>query len=39
MIKIYIIRAYRVKFYCDLIARKPELEKYFDGWFKRAVEV
>tara|TARA_R110001592_G_scaffold25357_2_gene96340 strand:- start:152 stop:688 length:537 start_codon:yes stop_codon:yes gene_type:complete len=33
------MRAYRVKFYCDLIARKPELEKYFYGWFKRAVEV
>ena len=33
------IRAYRVKFYCDLIARKPELEKFYYGWFKRAVEV
>ena len=29
--------AYRVKYYCDLIVSKPRLEKYFYGWFKRAV--
>ena len=33
------VRAYRVKFYVDLITAKPEQEKFFLGWFRRATEV
>ena len=33
------VRAYRVKYYADLVTRKPDLEKFFYGWFKRALEV
>jgi len=33
------VRAYRVKYYADLVTRKPELEKFYYGWFKRALEV
>jgi len=33
------VRAYRVKFYVDLITNKPEQEKFFLGWFRRATEV
>ena len=33
------VRAYRVKFYVDLITSKPEQEKFFLGWFRRATEV
>tara|TARA_A100001201_G_scaffold137442_3_gene127355 strand:- start:877 stop:1368 length:492 start_codon:yes stop_codon:yes gene_type:complete len=33
------VRAYRVKYYSDLVTRKPDLEKFFYGWFKRALEV
>ena len=33
------VRAYRVKFYVDLITDKPEQEKFFLGWFRRATEV
>ena len=33
------VRAYRVKYYCDIIADKPKQEKYYFGWFKRSLEV
>jgi lysozyme family protein len=33
------VRAYRVKFYVDLITSKPEQEKFFLGWFRRSTEV
>ncbi len=33
------VRAYRVKYYADLVTRKPELERFYFGWFKRALEV
>ena len=33
------VRAYRVKYYADLVTRKPELEKFYFGWYKRALEV
>jgi hypothetical protein len=33
------VRAYRVKYYADLVTRKPDLEKFYFGWFKRALEV
>ena len=33
------VRAYRVKFYVDLITSKPEQEKFWLGWFRRAIEV
>ena len=33
------VRAYRVKYYADLVSRKPELERFYFGWFKRALEV
>ena len=33
------VRAYRVKYYSDLVTRKPDLEKFYFGWFKRALEV
>lgn len=33
------IQAYRVKYYVDLINKKPEQEKFFLGWFRRAKEV
>ena len=33
------IRAYRVKYYVDLINAKPEQEKFYFGWFRRALEV
>ena len=33
------VRAYRVKYYADLVTRKPDLEKFFYVWFKRALEV
>ena len=33
------VRAYRVKYYVDLITAKPEQEKFFLGWFRRALEV
>jgi len=31
------LRSYRVKYYADLVNRKPKLEKYWYGWYKRAV--
>ena len=33
------VRAYRVKFYVDLITTKPEQEKFYYGWYKRSTEV
>ena len=33
------VRAYRVKHYADLVTRKPDLEKFYFGWFRRALEV
>ena len=33
------VRAYRVKYYSDLVSRKPDLERFYFGWFKRALEV
>ena len=33
------VRAYRVKYYADLVTRKPDLEKVYFGWFRRALEV
>ena len=33
------VRAYRVKYYTDLVTRKPDLEKFYFGWFRRALEV
>ena len=33
------LRSYRVKYYADLINRKPKLEKYWYGWYRRALAV
>ena len=33
------VRAFRVKYYVDLITARPEQEKFFLGWFRRATEV
>jgi lysozyme family protein len=33
------VRAYRVKYYATLIERKPDLAKFYFGWFKRSLEV
>ena len=33
------LRSYRVKYYADLVNRKPTLEKYWYGWFRRAIAV
>ena len=33
------LRAYRVRHYVDIINKKPFLEKFFYGWFRRALEV
>lgn len=33
------VRAYRVKYYCDLVAVKPKQEKFYYGWFKRSLQV
>ena len=33
------VRAYRIKYYADLVTRKPELEKFYFGWFRRGLEV
>ena len=33
------VRAYRVKYYADLVTRKPDLEKFYFGCFRRALEV
>ncbi len=33
------VRAYRVKYYANLVERKPDLEKFYFGWFRRSLEV
>ena len=33
------VRSYRVMYYADLINRKPDLEKFWFGWYRRATEV
>jgi lysozyme family protein len=33
------VRAYRVKYYANLVDRKPDLGKFYYGWFKRSLEV
>ena len=33
------VRAYRIKYYVDLVTRKPDLEKFYFGWFRRGLEV
>ena len=33
------VRAYRVKYYADLVTRKPDLERFYFGWYRRALEV
>ena len=33
------VRAYRIKYYVDLINSKPEQEKFYYGWFRRTMEV
>ena len=33
------VRAFRIKFYADLITKKPDLAKFYFGWFKRSLEV
>ena len=33
------VKAYRIKYYCDLINKKPEQEKFFYGWVRRSLEV
>ncbi len=33
------IRAFRVKYYADLVSKRESLQKYYYGWFKRSLEV
>ena len=33
------VRAYRVKYYVDIVNKKPEQEKFYFGWFRRSLEV
>ena len=33
------VRAYRVKYYADLVTKKPEQDKFYFGWFRRSMEV
>jgi lysozyme family protein len=33
------LRAYRVLYYAELVMKKPKMEKYWVGWFKRSCEV
>ena len=33
------VRAYRVKYYVDIINKKPEQEKFYYGWFRRSLQV
>ena len=33
------VRAYRVKYYVDIINKKPEQEKFYFGWFRRSLQV
>ena len=30
------LRSYRVRYYAELVKRKPKLDKYWYGWYKRA---
>tara|TARA_R110000824_G_scaffold196144_3_gene379258 strand:- start:10911 stop:11381 length:471 start_codon:yes stop_codon:yes gene_type:complete len=32
-------RAFRVKYYADLVEKKESLQKFYYGWFKRSLEV
>ena len=33
------VRAYRVKYYADLVTSKPEQDRFYFGWYKRSMEV
>ena len=33
------VRSYRIMYYADLITKKPTLEKFWFGWYRRASEV
>ena len=33
------VRAYRVKYYVNLITERPEQEKFYYGWFRRSMSV
>ena len=33
------LRAYRVMYYAELVMKKPTMEKYWVGWFRRSCEV
>jgi lysozyme family protein len=33
------VRAYRVKYYADLVTKKPEQDRFYFGWFRRSMEV
>ena len=33
------VRAFRIKYYADLVTKKPDLEKFYFGWFRRSLEV
>ena len=33
------VRAYRIKYYVNLVDRKPDLAKFYFGWFRRSLEV
>ena len=33
------VRAYRVKYYANLVKLKPDLGKFYFGWFRRSLEV
>ena len=33
------VQAYRVLHYANLVIKKPEQERFWFGWFKRALEV
>ena len=33
------VRAYRVKYYVDIINKKPEQEKFYYGWVRRSLQV
>ena len=33
------LKAYRIMHYAKLVTNKPSLEKYYYGWFRRAMEV
>ena len=33
------VRAFRVRYYVELVNRKPDLERFYFGWFRRSLEV